>query len=486
MKQLQETSSRKGVSRCASARNGTNTLEFLKETQHNGTKRQQQANRTAHLGDTLRNFLHFTFLPCFLLIFTPNLVMLLWYASTRCDGSLVEMLTRMSDRGIAVFLLELWTGVNVFSPLAVSVILGYSVWALVLMVVVPGPKKEGPTTGEGNVPVYKDNGLACYSITMVAFVILTAALKITGRTPTVIYDRLDEFIVTMTVVSNLFCLVLNVKGRLWPSSTDSGSSGNPIFDYFWGLELHPRILGVDVKVFTNCRFGMTVWPLLVCIYALKSYELHGEPVDSAWVSAALQLVYATKFFHWESGYMHTIDIKLDRAGYYICWGCLVYVPGVYASVSMYLVTHAVRLGPALSAAILAAGVAACALNYVADRQKQVVRKTDGNCFIWGRRPEVIRATYRLENGETHHSLLLVSGFWGVARHFHYVPELALAFLWTVPALFQNLLPFSYLISLVVILVHRTGRDNRICLRKYTEHWEEYVRRVPYRILPYIY
>lgn len=113
---------------------------------------------------------------------------------------------------------------------------------------------------------------------------------------------------------------------------------------------------------------MTVWPLLVAIFTLKSYELYGF-VDGAWVSFTLQMIYFTKFFWWESGYMRTIDIMLDRAGFYICWGCLCYIPGLYASVSMYLATHAVRLGPVLSAAILILGVVSCVVNYLADEQK---------------------------------------------------------------------------------------------------------------------
>ena len=40
---------------------------------------------------------------------------------------------------------------------------------------------------------------------------------------------------------------------------------------------------------------------------------------------ALQLVYITKFFIWETGYFCTIDIMHDRAGYYICWGCLAWL-----------------------------------------------------------------------------------------------------------------------------------------------------------------
>jgi hypothetical protein len=51
----------------------------------------------------------------------------------------------------------------------------------------------------------------------------------------------------------------------------------------------------------------------------------------------------TKFFIWETGYFNTIDIMHDRAGYYICWGCLVWLPCVYTCPSMYLTNHPVTL-----------------------------------------------------------------------------------------------------------------------------------------------
>jgi hypothetical protein len=31
-----------------------------------------------------------------------------------------------------------------------------------------------------------------------------------------------------------------------------------------------------------------------------------------------------------------MDIMHDRAGYYICWGCLVWVPSVYTSPALFL------------------------------------------------------------------------------------------------------------------------------------------------------
>ena len=82
---------------------------------------------------------------------------------------------------------------------------------------------------------------------------------------------------------------------------------------------HASILDWDIKMFTNCRFGMMGWPLLILSYAAKQYETHGLS-DSMIVAVALQLIYITKFFHWEMGYMKSLDIMHDRAGFYLVSG----------------------------------------------------------------------------------------------------------------------------------------------------------------------
>jgi len=427
-----------------------------------------------------------TLMPLALMAFTPNLVMVLWYTERHFNGSFYAMTQEVITNGTVPFLYKMWGGVTIGSPLVTNVVLGYSLFQLIIMRLLPGPLGNGPTTPKGNVPVYTDNGFACYVVTMATFGGLTYYLKTYHNvSPTIVYDHLGDFLITITVFSLLLCVGLTFKGLYFPSSSDHGTTGNLLFDFYWGTELYPRIFGWDIKVFTNCRFGMTVWPLLVCIYALKSYELYGF-VDSMFVSALLQMAYFTKFFWWELGYMSTIDIMVDRAGYYLCWGCLVYVPGLYASVSLYLVRHPVHLGTPLALTIASIGLAAIATNYIADWQKQSARESDGECLIWGRKPDVIRAKYTLTDGSSRTSLLLVSGWWGVARHFHYVPELTLAFCWTVPSLFENLMPYSYVIFLFILLTHRTFRDDDKCNKKYGIHWDEYKKRVPYKMIPGIF
>ena len=74
---------------------------------------------------------------------------------------------------------------------------------------------------------------------------------------------------------------------------------------------------------------------------------------------------------WETGYWRSMDIMHDRAGYYICWGCLVWVPAVYTSPALYLTMHGVQtLSAPLAVTIAAIGAAAIYINYDSDRQRQ--------------------------------------------------------------------------------------------------------------------
>jgi len=222
----------------------------------------------------VRRFVLRTLIPLFLMSFTPNLVVILWFTAVRCNGSYARLFQILSADGFLTGVARIWAEIHIGSPVAVTVIVGYLIWALLLMIILPGPTVEGPVTSNGNVPRYRDNGFACYIVTMISFAVLAILLpRYTEYSVTIVYDHFDEFLGTLTVFSHFLCIFLHVKGLLWPSSTDCGTSGNVIFDYYWGTELYPRVAGVDIKVFTNCRFGMTVWPLLVAIFTLKVRSL---------------------------------------------------------------------------------------------------------------------------------------------------------------------------------------------------------------------
>jgi 7-dehydrocholesterol reductase len=356
----------------------------------------------------------------------------------------------------------------------------FAAFELMLMRFLPGNLHFGPTTPKGNVPVYKANGIPAFIITVATFSLCSFGLRLFPST--IIYDHFGELIGALNVLSLVFCLMLYIKGRYFPSSSDSGMTGNFLFDFYWGTELYPRILGLDIKMFTNCRFGMMSWGLIVLSFAGKQSELFGMSTGMI-VAVTLQLVYVAKFFWWETGYLSSLDIMHDRAGFYICWGCMVWVPSVYTSATLFMVNHPLDMPPPAAMLLLLVGVMCIFTNYFADRQRQLVRETGGACLVWGKKPELLVAHFVTESGEAKQNLLLLSGFWGISRHFHYVPEFLAALCWSLPAGFAFGLPYFYVGFLAVLLTHRALRDDERCAKKYGRAWELYCERVPSKIIP---
>ena len=84
------------------------------------------------------------------------------------------------------------------------------------------------------------------------------------------------------------------------------------------------------------------------------------------------------------------------------------------------------------------------------------------------------------------SLIVFAGWWGLARHFHYLPEIVAAFCWTAPALFGQFLPYFYVVFLTLLLTDRAFRDDSRCQSKYGKYWAEYCKSVPYKMVPYVF
>ncbi|KNC52320.1 7-dehydrocholesterol reductase [Thecamonas trahens ATCC 50062] len=416
--------------------------------------------------------------PLFLMITTPVFALVLWYCLVELDGSFVTFYQLIQEVGLKEAMLMCWQTPSWYEYKILAV---YSVFELALMKF-PAAIVEGPVTPKGHVPKYLDNGMSAYVITMA----VAGVLHFTDVFPLqTVYDHFHGMLSAQVIIMPTVCVLLYLKGVFAPTSVDNYDSGNAVFDIYWGRELYPRIFGFDVKIFSNCRFGMMSWPLLLLAYAAKQYELYGFVSDSMLVSIGIQFVYLTKFYWWEAGYFRSMDIAHDAAGFYLVFGCCAWLPVVYTSHSLYLVKHPVVWGWPLAGAIFAAGTVSVLINYWADKQRQDFRSTNGQLKIWGKDPVIVRAEYQTEEGEFKKSILLASGWWGVARHFHYVPEVLGAFFWTFPGGFGSLLQYFYVIFLVILLTDRAFRDDARCRSKYGKYWDEYCELVPYRIVPYL-
>lgn len=250
-----------------------------------------------------------------LLAFCPAFGLLFVYIIIELDGDAYNGLSGLiSQKGLRATVQTIFTDHIFGSRKSWAIILVFAAFELFLMRVLPGQMVKGPITPKGNIPVYKANGFLSFIVTLSSFCVLVYTKLFD---PSEVYDNFVDIIGGLTLTSLVFVLVLYVKGRVSPSSTDNSVSGVFLFDYFWGTELYPRILGWDVKMFTNCRFGLMGWAVLLLSYAFKQYDETGSLSDSMIVSVGIQEVYIAKFFLWEMGYMKSLDIMHDRAGFYI-------------------------------------------------------------------------------------------------------------------------------------------------------------------------
>lgn len=417
-----------------------------------------------------------TLVPIVLVLVCPPLVILLWSTVVSLDGSVARLL---APGGFAAVRRALP------SPSFEGLVLAGAFVGvqLTLLLLLPGRVQSGAVTPQGNQPTYRLNGVPALFVTHGLFWLGVWA----GLYPaTIVYDRFGSLLVTLCMFALVFCAFLHWKGRHFPSSSDTTLTGNPIFDYFQGVELHPRFFGVDLKQLCNCRLAMMGWGIIIVSFAAKQRELFGTVSPGMAVAVALQLAYVLKFFAWEGGYFSSLDITHDRFGFYLCWGVLCWLPCVYPIATLYLVRHPAQMSWPAALVLLLFGLGALALNYAVDLQRQRVRTHGEIARVWGKPPRLIVARYRTHEGKERSNVLLASGYWGLSRHFHYVPELALALAWTLPVGSTRALPYFYVLFLAILLVDRAGRDDRRCALKYGLAWAEYRRRVPYKILPGIY
>ena len=377
---------------------------------------------------------------------------------------------------------------------AARFLIAFSVFALVLDQFLPGKVEVGPETLTGHVPRYCNNALAHCAVFTLAFFGASNLGWLGLFDFGIFFDVFPAAITCLNVFGMVLAVFLCYKGLHFPSTRDAGSSGSLLKDFTWGTELYPRVFGVDIKRFVNCRFSMTFWMLAGLSFTYRSYTLHENVVD--WglaLGAVSQFLYLVKFFEWEIGYMRSIDIIVDRAGWEIQWGCLVWVPSVYTLHSRFLVLHPSGLDLWQAGPLAAVGLAAVALNYWADKQRQDFREHFEKGYkVWGKEAVYVEAEYAVigKDGKTRmrKSLLLASGFWGVARHFQYAFELTAAWSWTLLAnpWRNGALVLFYSVFLTILLTERAVRDHRKCSLKYGKYWDKYCEMVPWKILPGVY
>ena len=425
----------------------------------------------------------------------PVFVWFFWYA---CDAHQCSLTSAASEVYTTIFDDTTKRGLGVLHALAskmpsltLHAVKLYACWftlQALLYVFLPGPTGMGQATPAGHELRYTCNGLRAWVLT---HILVVALVKFDVIKATVIADNWGAFFATTNLLGFTVTLLVYIKARAFPThAEDRCFSGSLPYDLFMGVEHNPRLgARFDFKLFFNGRPGILAWTLINMSFAAKQYEIHGFISNSMVLLNILHALYVLVYFCNEIWYLRTIDIAHDHFGYYLAWGDLVWLPYLYTIQSFYLARNPVVLPAWACAAIAALGVSGYAIFRSVNHQKDTFRtafKENRPLTIWGKPADYIPATFVTTFGEEKNSPLLVSGWWGVSRHFNYVGDLMNALAYCLTCGFGHVLPYFYIIYMTILLVHRVYRDDIRCRQKYGKYWEEYCRRVPYKILPYVF
>jgi delta14-sterol reductase len=299
-----------------------------------------------------------------------------------------------------------------------------------------------------------------------------------------------------------------------------GHSGNMLYDWFIGRELNPRITlpifgEVDIKAWCELRPGMLGWIILDLAFIMKQYRNFGRVTDSIILVTAAQAIYTFDALYMEPAILTTIDLIADGFGMMLSFGDLVWVPFTYSIQARYLSVYPVDLGFSGVVAVLTVQAVGYYIFRAVNNEKNRFRTNPED-------PRVKDLKY-IETAAG--SKLLVSGWWGTARHINYLGDWIMSWSYVLPTAMSGyviqsaathpvtsaqsdayffrdsygkyvvpgeakgwgmIFTYFFMVYFAVLLLHRERRDEEKCRRKYGKDWDRYVELVPYRIIPYVY
>ncbi|XP_061904146.1 delta(14)-sterol reductase TM7SF2 isoform X1 [Entelurus aequoreus] len=363
---------------------------------------------------------------------------------------------------------------QLWDPLAALLILSWISLHAVLYLLPFGKVSEGLVLRDGARLKYPINGFHSLCISGVLLILLLMLKAPVGS----LYELTLPLAACAIGVSFMLSVFLYFRSFLAPPHALAlgGTTGNPLYDFFIGRELNPRIGHFDLKFFCELRPGLIGWVVINLGMLMKEVELQGSPSLAMILVNSFQLLYVADALWNEEAVLTTMDIVHDGFGFMLVFGDLAWVPFTYGLQAAFLVLHPQALSPLGAAAIITLNGIGYYIFRKSNSQKNQFRRNPAH-------PSVARLeTIATATGKR----LLVSGWWGLVRHPNYLGDLLMALAWSLPCGFSHLLPYFYLIYFTVLLIHREARDERHCRAKYGLAWETYCRHVPYRILPYIY
>ena len=319
---------------------------------------------------------------------------------------------------------------------------------------------------------------------------LAASLHVIGLFK--LYTLIDDFgpIMSVAIISGFgvsFAAYFSALAR----GKQHRMTGKPIYDFFMGAELNPRMFGIlDFKMFFEVRIPWYMMLLTTISVAARQYEQHGYvPPETAFLVMA-HFLYANACSKGEALIVPTWDMYYEKWGFMLIFWNLAGVPLSYIHCTLYLANHDPQDVSWNKFGLAILFVVYLFLYWVWDTtnsQKNTFRHQERGGGYQERKafpqlpwrsvknPNIIRT----ETGDS----ILADGWYGYARKPHYTCDLFFALSWGAVCGLDSPFPWFYPVFFSVMISHRALRDIQRCEKKYGRSWEEYKKQVPYLFIP---
>jgi len=344
---------------------------------------------------------------------------------------------------------------------------------LALHVAVPGRWVTGYVTDQqtGAKLRYRLNGLRVLAISVAGWALACSSGLLAWDA---FYVHRWEMAAGACVLGLLFTLAIVLPARPRPGvslATElyEGRLANP--QWFGGL--------LDAKMVLYLA-GAIMLELNVLSFAAHHVMLHGtDPSPGVYLYVLLFSFFVTEYLNFEEVHLYTYDFMAERVGFKLGWGCLVFYPFFYP-VGLWGLAESPN--PHTPAALLVLYTVIFFTGWMLSRGANLQK------FHFKRDPTVKAFGIldpRAISGDGKH--VLSGGFWGLSRHINYLGEILMASGLALSLGYPfALTPWLYPLYYIALLLPRQADDDRRCAARYGALWDEYCRRVPWRIVPYVY
>jgi delta14-sterol reductase len=338
----------------------------------------------------------------------------------------------------------------------------------------PGLERRGHALPNGETKAYKLTGMSFFFLLHIAVGIATFGF---GVSLTPIVQHFWSLLIVATVLAIAWSLALYAYGRrrgpVLKSPVGHDRPGPAwLKDLWFGNELNPAWLGVDLKMFMYHPSLLGAY-LMVLSFAYAQRDRHGMLTPQMWCFVGFWFAYLFTHYVKEENLLSMWDVLDENFGLMLVWGDLVYVPFFYPLPGFWIVDETTPFSTVAWVTLAAFFFIALAIFRGANWQKDYFKR-DPQAIIWGRPARTIGGK------------LLVSGWWGIGRKLNYTGEIGVYLSFALCAGLSHWQPFILPLALFLLLTQRAARDDAKCRAKYGPLWDEYCRTARFRMFPFIY